>query len=223
MEKNTKVQKDKIQRKDQKEEKRKLQINNFLMHYFKLFVFVILIIMLTAGYFMLIRPKYKKVIRDIALISADKEVEYLTQQRYLDKLNELKAIYKNINPEDKNKINVILPSQTEVEDLFSEIEVIVLKNGLLLASLQVELKEDKASSRGAYIPKSALKTKEEEELPKEIGQVSIKMEIIGTDYNGFKNMLRTLENNLRLMDIIQLSFSPSSEQTSLELLAYYLK
>ena len=130
------------------------------------------------------------------------ENEYLALKRFLTQLNELSGIYNKISAKDMAKVDRLLPDKIGIEDLMREMEVIVLQNGLFLTSLQVN--EAGEHSEG-------------------IGSVDITMNIVGTDYNGFKNLLYTIESNLRILDIVNLSFSPSSKSTTLNLIAYYQK
>ena len=218
-----KAQKDKIQQDNQQKQK----INIFLIKYFKWLTFGLAAIILAAGYFLLIQPKYKQVVKGVKLISDDKQSEYLTQQKYLNRLNELKAVYQSIKIQDRNKISAILPNQSEIDKLFTEIEAIALSNGLILTSLQFESAESAAKINNKYVAGLAKANQDSkdkiDDLPEDIAEVKIIMNLVGTDYDGLKNVLKTIERNLRLMDIIKLSFSPKDNQTSLELLAYYIK
>ncbi|MEA3463560.1 MAG: type 4a pilus biogenesis protein PilO [Patescibacteria group bacterium] len=223
MEKITIAQKNKIQQDNQQKQK----INTLLIKYFKWLIFGVLTIILAAGYFLLIQPKYKQVAKDAESISEGKQLKYLTQQKYLNRLNELKAVYQSIKIQDRDKIEAILPNQAEIDKLFTEIEAIALSNGLILTSLQFESVKSAAKIDNKYVVESAKANQGSKDkindLPEEIAKIKIIMNLVGTDYNGLKNILKTIERNLRLMDIIKLSFSPNDNQTSLELLAYYMK
>ena len=50
----------------------------------------------------------------------------------------------------------------------------------------------------------------------------IKLELKGQDYNSFKGLLKTIENNLHLMDIEKLSYLPSKNQIIMDIKIYYL-
>jgi len=215
--------KDKIQQDNQ----RKQKINALLIRYFKWLVLALAIIILAMGYFLLIQPKYRQAIKNVELVSQEKELKYLAQQKYLNQLNELKAAYQNITTEDRDKIEAVLPNQAKTEELFAEIEAIVSKNGLILTSLQIEPEANKSTAQNRRTTGSARRNTgnktEIENLPEGIGKVKIVMNLLGTDYGSLKNIIKTIENNLRLMDIVTLDFSPAENQTSLELFAYYMK
>ncbi len=208
------------------------RINDFLLNYFNWVVLIIVLTILVVGLSIIIEPKYELVIRDVEIVKRDKEGEYLIQQLYLGKLNELKDAYQNINPEDKRKIDIVLPEKVEIEEFFSKMEALILKNGLILTSLQIdsgelELKDNKVASKSKSNKdnkKSSEDNKAETiDLSQEIGKIKIILSIIGTDYDGLKSLLQTIESNLRLMDIENISWSPDSNSTNLQLVTYYMK
>ena len=219
------------------------RINDFLLNYFNWVILIIVLTILVTGFSIIIEPKYELVIRDVEIVRRDKEGEYLIQQAYFNKLNELKDAYQSIKPEDKRKIDIILPEQVEIEEFFSSMEALVLKNGLILASLNInsgelelkenkitnenENKEDTSSSSSARDQRKFYKTEEAKaeinDLSEKIGKIHITMSIIGTDYDGLKNLLQAIENNLRLMDMENISWSPDGNSTNLQLVTYYIK
>jgi hypothetical protein len=199
-------------------------INIFLTRYFKVIVLILTIMILIVGYSFLIKPKYKQIIQEVKSVSEEKSPKYLNRKKYLNQLKELKAEYQKISLSDINKIKAILPSEKGHEELLAQLEDIILKNGLLLTSLQIEeVAEAKDKEVSRREGEKAEDSSSEDKLLKEINKLKIRMEIIGTDYVGFKNLLNVIENNLRLMDIVSLSFSPDNNTTSLELYVYYIK
>ncbi len=196
------------------------RINDFLLNYFNWVVLIIVLTILVVGLLIIIEPKYELVIRDVEIVKRDKEGEYFIQQSYLGKLNGLKDAYQNINPEDKRKIDIVLPEKVEIEEFFSNMEALVLRNGLILTSLQIkskelEFKKNKITSKN--------KNAENNDLFEEIGKIQITINIIGTDYDGLKSLLQIIESNLRLMDIENIRWSPDSNSTNLQLVTYYMK
>jgi len=229
-----KLKQTKIRRNNQLVERNQLmkRINDLLLNYFNWVILIIVLTILVVGFLIIIKPKYELVVRDVELVRRDKEGEYLIQQSYLNKLNDLQYIYQSIKSEDKRKIDIILPEKVEVEKFFSRMETMVLKKGLILTSLQIDSEE-----LGSRDNKVASKSKNKEDnkkasgddkaeaidLSQEVGKIKITMNIIGTDYDGLKNLLHTIESNLRLMDIENISWSPDGNSTSLELVTYYMK
>lgn len=206
-------------------EQLKQKVNGFLIKYFNLLAIALAVIILIAGFFLLIKPKYNKISREIKLSNENSENKYNAAFNYLAQLNKLKAEYEKISPEDIKKIETILPSEEFYEELFVQLESIVLKNGLLLTSMQISpegISSGKESDGAKARNNSPEKNKAAEDiLPKEITKIKIMMNVAGVDYFGLKNLLYALENNLQLIDITNLNFSPDQKGVTIEMFAYY--
>lgn len=214
----------------------KQKINNFLLNYFSWIILAILLIILAMGFSMIIKPKYELISKDLELFKRDKEGEYLIHEVYLNKLKDLRKIYESISSEDKRKMDIILPEEVNSEELFSRMETLINQSNFILTSLQISPKEVAVDRLKEGLINSKSKGKSEskdtdekdetninELIKEEVAGININMNIIGTDYNGLKELLYLIESNLRLMDIEQISWSPISNSTHLKLVIYYLK
>jgi len=182
-----------------------------------------MLVVLTAGYFLLIQPKYQEMRGENEMTSQELQQAYAAKQTLLGNLNQLEQSYNQIKQADKDKINAMLPAKAEVERLISELEAIVLKNGLILASLSIEPQEKaKTSTKVEIKDENSGQKLKIAEMPEGVALVKISMGIVGSDYNGLKNLLRTIENNLRLLDIDKLDYNNAENKASLDLTAYYL-
>lgn len=203
----------------------KNNINIFLNRYFGAIAIFAAVIVLILGNLFLVWPKYKQITDDIRSAEKKESLNYSKRQKYLSQLKELKAEYKKINQDDIKKIEIMLPKTNNKEKLLAQIEKIILKNGFLLKDLRVEDVNDK--QKKAVVAKKNMSADTSKGLIKPVGKVNIKkvkinMNVIGADYKGFKKLLGVIENNLRLMDITSLSFSPGGGSVSLEMYAYYV-
>ncbi|MBU4347370.1 hypothetical protein KJ586_01775 [Patescibacteria group bacterium] len=206
-------------------EQLKQKANAFLIKYFNLLAIALAAIILIVGFFLLIKPKYNKIFQEIRLSNESSESKYNAVFAHLAQLNKLKAEYEKISPEGIKKIEIMLPSEKFYEEQFVQLESIVLKNGLLLTSLQIspeELPSGKESAAAKAKNSQPEKNKAAEAgLPEEVTKIKIAMNVAGVDYLGLKNLLYVLENNLQLIDITNLSFSPDQKSAALEMYAYY--
>lgn len=206
-------------------EQLKQKVNGFLIKYFNLLAIVLAVIILIAGFFLLIKPKYNKISREIKLSNENSENKYNAAFNYLAQLNKLKAEYEKVSPEDIKKIEAMLPSEEFYEELFVQLESVVLKNGLLLTSIQISPEgipsgKESAAAKARNNPSEKNKAAEDI-LPEEITKIKIAMNVAGVDYFGLKNLLYALENNLQLIDITNLNFSPDQKGVTIEMFAYY--
>ena len=194
-------------------------LNIFLLRYFNLVVLLIIILVLGAGIFYIIKPKYQSIAQEIESTDKEKKAEYESLDRYYIKLKRYLLAYNEIKERDRDRVEKMLPKGFEQEELFRELEAIILRKGLLLISLGISSGKVSPSLR-RNMPQAG---KASEGGLADIGKVKITMEIAGVDYKSFKALLATIESNLRLFDIEQLSFSPDGKTVSLSLNTYYLK
>ena len=192
------------------------------MRYFKILPLALIIIILILGYFILIKPKYNKIRNEIETTIRQKEDNYQTYEGYFNKLNDLKRAYNKIDTNNLQKINYLLPSEPEAEEILVQLESIVLRNGLLLSSVRLDW--EKAEPQGESRKPAALgENSEEGEMLQEIGRVRATLGVTGADYTALKNLLKTLENNLRLIDVESIVFSPDEDTVTLTMSFYYLR
>jgi len=200
----------------------KNNINIFLSQYFRIIIVVVVMTILLAGNLFFVWPKYKRILKDIDAANKEEDLRYAKRQKYLNQLKELKSEYQRINRDDLRKIKIMLPKKSSREELLAQTEDMIVKNGFLLTDLRVENVADK---QGDNIANN--KAAQEESLVKPANTVSVKkikiiMNVVGTDYTGLKRLLKIIENNLRLMDVVNLSFNLTNRTTSLEVYTYYI-
>lgn len=201
----------------------KHQLNDFFIKYFNLLVLFLIIIILSSGYLLIIKPKYKQTALKNQLEVKDLEIEYINRQKYLDKLKKVKEVYESIKTEDREKIEAVIPTSADVEQLITEIESMAIKNGLILASLSVKPESDQTIGQSKLNSEDSRSSLKEEKLPANILKVKISMKLLGVDYSALKNISKTIENNLRLMDLKKIDYNPTEGKLVLDILTYYLK
>jgi len=203
-----------------KKEEIKQKINTFFARYFNwLLVFVVLVVVIAGGFFVL-KPKYDYVVKFTENNNSGTEQEYSIRREYLDKIKSLISTYNKVSAADMKKVDLILAEKGVPEKLFSQIEALAEKNGLLLESLKIESPEEAEESSGINLKK---KTEEAGSLPAEIGILKGTFSIVGVDYFSLKSLISTMENNLMLMDIVNLNFNPDTSSAEFVFHTYYLK
>jgi Tfp pilus assembly protein PilO len=185
------------------------KLNNFLIDYFKWLVTLLMVVILSVGFFFIIWPKYKQVTKKIEAAGRTLEIKRQQLTSYLKGLNELNDNFKNVSSADLSKVDEILPTADGTEDLYTQLEVIVKNNGLILTSLNIAAPEESGI------------TGDDESVVRQVKQIKITMSVSGVNYGSLKGLLRSLENNLRLMDVKQVTFAPAEETVALELITFY--
>ena len=212
------------EKRSKKKKAKKQRINMFLVYYFKWLVALLVLIVFISSYIFLIKPKYQKITQLVGANKISREQEYLERKGYLAGIKDLINIYKKINLSDIKKVNLILSKGNNYEELFTQLESIVLKSGLLIKSLKIDSEEYVGKENILKTPKiSREESGTDSSLPSEIGRIKVTLSIIGVDYFSLKNTLNTIENNLMIMDIISLDFQPSKNSVDLDFYTYYLK
>lgn len=122
----------------------------------------------------------------------------LANAREIDEAkSELIAKYNNIPPGDIDRLNKIIPSQTDAIKFIMEIDGIIKNNGMILRSIDVKNTGDS---------KTALQPGEKSKL---FETVSFAMKIAGS-YESFFSLLKNMEENLRLTDINSIKLAPAA-------------
>lgn len=200
----------------------KRQANIFLLNYFNYLIFAVSLIIFVLGSTFFIYPRAKRIIASDQAERRNLQNQYDGQNGYLTKIINLKQSYRQISEADKKKIESMVPADKRVIGLIPEIESIVLKNGAFLNSIKIDspdlksrpgtsIEEKRGPAAGIFGP-----------LPEGIGLVKIEVDLGSVNYQVLKNIIKTLENNLRLLDVAKISYPAQESKVNLIIYAYYL-
>jgi len=203
----------------------KNRINFFLLNNFKPIALLLALLLLLVGFLLLYSFKYKKIKEESKVVTNEAQLSGASVGQLGGEFKTIEKQYREVDLLNKEKINKILSLRSNSEELFAILEKLVLQNGLLISSLSLEEVGGavEAAMPESQTPAPPSQTQSVSSAPSELGIIKASLEIKGLNYNGLKNLLESFENNLRIMDIKSLNFSPSSESVSLEVFVYYLK
>jgi|WetSurMetagenome_2_1015567.scaffolds.fasta_scaffold04545_6 hypothetical protein len=193
------------------------EFNKFLSDYFRWIVTVIVIIILCLGSFLILKPKYDQTMGYISVLNQRQQVDFDAKNKELNEINALLKEYASIDKSYIDKINAVAPVLGNKEELFSEINHFISGNQLFLQSISLGEEE------GYLDNELVVMTSADKKVSSNIRSINVSISVSGTNYQGLKNLLLSLENNLHLMDAPTLVFSPSSDSTTLKLNIYYFK
>ena len=179
----------------------------FLKRYFGLFLFLLIVLFFAISYYFLLLPRFQEA---VAAISQNNSTQQRTYVAAVQKLSDLKALtdsYHKIDPSSVKKVEELLPSEYIQEQLFLELEQVIIKNGYVVNSISVQ--KELGVSPG--LPSS------------DIGRVRVNISVSAVNYADFKKLLAIMESNVRLMDVDNLSFSPGGQSASFSFSTYFLK
>jgi len=196
----------------EKEEKPQSNVAKFIAKYFSWLILIIFLVILAFGFFVLIFSKYNEIIFEAKANDIKYNEDYSEKnKKELEDLDNLISAYKNIKPSYIDKINKIIPQLEIKEKILTQIESLVISNGLLLKSVSIELVDDQLKNKNA---------EDQNKEPEKIKKYKISLNILGVNYNNLKNVLKVFESNLRLMDVQSVSFSTDKDEVSIELYTY---
>ena len=194
--------------------------NIFLNKYFNLILIILVILFLVISYIMFLGHKHQAAELLIKDNVVSQQLLFNQQQKKLDTLKIISDIYSKVEPADLLKFNSVLPYQYKQEQLFGEFEEIANKNGWILKNVSLSYPDELIAGQVAPTPSS-----EENffgSLNPNVGRVEVSLSLAGLDYQGVKKLLTVIEENLRLFDVSQITFSGASK-VSLSLTTYYYK
>lgn len=194
--------------------------NIFLNEYFHLILAVFVILILAFSYFLVLKPKYDETLLSIQSNIDRQRLLYSEQKKKLNGLKVMNGLYNQINPVDLEKFNGVLPDNLAGEALYGEFGEMVAENGFILDS--VSIITPVAASVAAPVEGEAAAAAAPSQA-ENVGSIDYEVKVSAIDYNGFKNLLKLFEANLRLFDVTGASFSPAENTASFNISAYYYK
>jgi len=157
----------------------------------KTIAITVLIAGLIAIIFFLDWPAYKRM--NFLNSEIKRHQQFLQEKQELNiKVEQLKQGYE-AQQENIKKINYALPEGKDIPNLIVQFEALASENGLILEKLSFDTKHSKKDS----------------ESKKAYEVLNVTLSLTG-DYTGLKNFLGSLENNIRIMDIISIGFSTAA-------------
>ncbi|OGY44134.1 MAG: hypothetical protein A3B89_03245 [Candidatus Buchananbacteria bacterium RIFCSPHIGHO2_02_FULL_40_13] len=177
----------------------------FLNRYFKLIVILIGLVVLFAGYYIVILPKWE--------MNLERSVDLSTLQNEVYKLqteSEFLSQYSNqiieFTPVEERQLALALPSVFDLPSIIIQLTKLASDHKFIVESIQA----DEASANN--LSDSRLK------------KVDIEMAVSGlasNDYGSFSQFIEALESSLMIFDVKAISFTPAKSGYKLELATYY--
>ena len=188
----------------------KIDINYLLSNYFPVIASTLMILFLTTGYLFLISPYLNEIKMQISQdIATEKNYSVIKQQK-INKLIEQREEFDNINIKEFEKINYILPKEEDIPNLFAQIEAMAKEYNLMLTSISTSNYNEK-TEKGVVINN-----------PNSINKILVSIILDGgTDYEALKNFLKSLEYNIRLLDISSINISSDFKTYNINAITYY--
>jgi Tfp pilus assembly protein PilO len=200
------------------------QANQFLNRYYRYLSLILILVIIIIGYFSLLLPQYRK-LKDTGIFE-NKEAENMLAEReqYLADLREMRQAYDELEIRAWRSLDNILPAEDEIYLLFAQMEVFARDNNLILTSININDGSIDAAATGQSVANKAIDPSNVSVKPADnIRTVSLSLNLTGINsYENFKQFLDSIENNVRILDLRSLAYSPGNNTYTVTLTTYYL-
>ncbi|MFH1412884.1 MAG: hypothetical protein ABIG10_02545 [bacterium] len=191
------------------------QVNIYAYRFFNIIIIIAVLLVFFLSFQFSLKPKYSAILNEDEI--HQKQEEYTQKMKYLMQLSQLKGTFDKILQDDKDKINAIVSNTNEKEDLFKEMDYLAERENLSLESLDVLPLED------SYSLENLAENNKRSRLFDQMMVVRTIVVLKDVSYEGLINALKTIEVNLRIMDVRRVEYDPLNRMATIELLTYQLK
>lgn len=163
-----------------------------------------------AIYAILIKPVYDDILVLRGTLVGQKKL-FDDQEKAMQKINDLIQRYQGTG-KLQDVVSLSLPAEEGVSSVFSQLYAIARSVGVNIEVFGVQPLAIKPAKKG--------------DLVKDLGTLRLNLRLVGS-YQSFKNFIRGLETNIRLMDVVSIKLEPAGSSSqdvflySLVVDAYY--
>lgn len=181
---------------------KKEKFSHHFVYYFKYFLILAILVVFVSGYFLFLLPQTKKMFSpELDLKKLEKDL--VLRQEFLKKLDNFEKEWEGLSQSQLKRIDTTLPLTDKKLDYLALLDLFIQENdfsysGLTFSSLKKEKKD-------------------------EIQILNTSLNLKNGDYLSLKNFLKSLEKNLRLVDVDSLSFNLSSDSFNFKINTYFSK
>jgi Tfp pilus assembly protein PilO len=179
------------------------------MKFIEILILPIAMIGIIAALLWFAHPTYSE-IKNITQEIEVKEDTLEKKQRLVADIEKLVNQYEDIKGR-VNKVFYALPNEAEIPNVLVQLESLASENGMIFESLKFSKVRQSVQNKTASESSAASSSEvaDQQNVVEQIKSVSIDINLTGS-YENFKDYLKSLENNIRIMDITSISFSSSS-------------
>lgn len=162
-------------------------MDNIGMKINKKLIIIISLLVITSGIIVILIVPIGLSIINIKTEISQKELELAAIEDFIIKADQIKKQGRNIEKE-LTEVFSALPKEKDVPDLLVYFESLSIANGLILESINLGQIDEETKNETKQKSKSLLKSRQ------------VNLTVSGT-YTAFKNYLRSLEHNIRSMNV----------------------
>ncbi len=145
-----------------------------------------------------VSPTYEE-IKVLRAEKAEYDEALNNSQKVQDVRDELLGKYNGFPPNDLKRLEKLLPNSVDNIRLIIEVDGVAARYNMILKNVEVSAPPSDISS-----PETSNRALQEKTIP--YGTTKLSFEVAGT-YEAYRNFIKDLEQSLRVVDIIGISFS----------------
>lgn len=153
------------------------------------------VLVLAAGYFALLGPKYREITVGGGFDMTSLESEHRIATARAANLQQLVDTYEATDQAVLDRLDAMLPERPDNAGIFEQLEALALANGFALGTVSIEPVAAPSDPAAA-----------EAQAGRGIEQHGISIVLGGGTYGTLKGFLDDVESNLRLLDVTAVSF-----------------
>ncbi|MDA2922902.1 hypothetical protein MYX07_06595 [Patescibacteria group bacterium AH-259-L07] len=173
-----------------------------LVRYLIIIIVVIAMAAFLVEYLFIISPYVNQTRDGGPLDLATHEKILQEQKQYLEKLQQLQAESDTINRAELEKLNFVVANKLDMAAVLRQLESLAAQTEMELIGLGVSIGEKEGAERGA---------------------ITMGLSFTGGEYRSIKEYLSTIEKNIRIMDVTDLSMKEIGNLFFLSVKSYYLE
>ncbi len=195
--------------------------------YFRAVLVALVVMVVAAGYFLLLGPRFKEISQQGILGYDAKRAQLEERQRYLDDLEVMVSRYEQVDFASLEKLSLVLPHKQDIPGILVEFQALAESVGLTVQSITVtELGAAAVSvapgSAETRTGSTAIPAADAATLSSAVKPLNVSLTVAGADgYGTLKALLTAIERDLRIFDVSSVSFTPDGATYTLLLKTYY--
>lgn len=194
-------------------------ISKSLINYYRFIIGGVVAIVLVAGYILILSPKVTQIRSSDVTAKQNAESELAVQKKYVEALRASNEKFTKVLPENTQaSINTFIPSDPDFPGLMLTVKNIVSEAQLTLDSITVGASGQQAASGATATTGGSTKTPTANAAT--VSGVSLSTQDVsitvsgGNSYESFKRLLTAIESSQRLFDVVSVSFSVPTQQST---------
>jgi len=165
-------------------------------------------------------------ISSVGALKAEVMTGVLSEQdnlnKQLDYLVEAQKAKYSISESDIDNIEKIIPTDPNTPQIFTTLEAISKEVGVTIGTINFSLLDAPKKESIPSEDSQAQFSEQVENTKDGVSAIEINLSVSAGPYDEFKNFLDKVEKNMRLMDVVSLTYSPSGESYGLTVRSYYM-